>query len=116
MADVRKIRWWEWLPVFRWRIVGVVDSADDIPQRLPRNGAVIVGPRTRPKWVAFDCPCRRGHRIMLNTDKARSPHWSTTVKGALTISPSIDYGQSGGRCHYFIRNGRVRWVHERKRR
>ena len=51
---------------------------------------------------------------MLNTDHARSPRWSTTVKGRLTISPSIDYrNESRGRCHYFIRNGRVDWVRDR---
>jgi hypothetical protein len=114
MADVSKIRWWQWLPIFRWRIVAVVESADDVPQRLPRNGAILVGVRVRPKWIAFDCPCRRGHRIMLNMDRVRSPYWSTTVTGRLTISPSIDYADRAQRCHYFIRNGRVNWAHERK--
>jgi len=111
MADMMRIRWWQWLPVFRWRIVAVVDSADNVPQRLPRNGAVLVGPSARPKWIVFDCPCRGGHRIMLNTDRVRSPHWSTTVKGSLNILPSIDYDHPMRRCHYFIRKGRVRWVH-----
>jgi hypothetical protein len=90
----------------------VVESADDIPERLPRTGAVVVGPRTRPKWIAFDCPCRSGHRIMLNADKARSPYWTITVQGPLTIAPSIDYFHSKRRCHYFVRNGHIKW-HER---
>ncbi len=110
MADITKIRWWQWLPVFGWRVVAVVNSADEIPLRLPRNGAVLVGARQRPKWVAFDCPCRTGHRIMLSTDKAHSPHWTTTVQGKLTISPSIDYRQKAQHCHYFVRNGRIKWV------
>lgn len=109
-----KISWWQKLPILGWRLVGSVDSADDIPQQLPRNGVVLVGPRTRPKWIAFDCPCRRGHRIMLNTDKTRFPYWSVNTKGALTIYPSIDYRTSKQRCHYFIRHGRIRWVHERR--
>lgn len=113
MADNMKISWWQWLPIFGWRIVGVVESADDIPHRLPRNGAVLVGPRTCPKWIAFDCPCRSSHRIMLNTDKARSPYWSITIQGDLTISPSVDYHNPKRRCHYFVRNGRIWWVHER---
>ncbi len=116
MADIIKIPWWQWLPIFRWRVVGVLESADDIPERLPRNGAVLVGPRTRPKWVAFDCPCRNGHRIMLNTDKARLPYWSITTEGPLTISPSVDYRNFKQRCHYFIRSGRITWVHERRTR
>ncbi len=114
MAEMTKISWWQWLPFFRWRVVAFVDSADNVPEKLPRNGAVLVGPPARPKWIVFDCPCRRGHRIMLNTDKARLPYWSTTVKGRLTISPSIDSNHAMRRCHYFIRNGRIQWVYERK--
>jgi hypothetical protein len=110
MAHGIKISWWQWLPLFRWRIVAVVESADDIPRRLPRNGAVLVGSVSHPKWIAFDCPCRTGHRIMLNTDKARSPRWTTTVNGRLTLSPSVDYHHSQQRCHYFVRNGRIQWV------
>lgn len=109
-----KISLWQWLPIFGWRIVGVVESADDIPQKLPRNGAVLVGSHTRPKWVVFDCPCKSGHRIMLNTDKARLPYWSIPVKDPLTITPSIDSFYSKRRCHYFIQNGRIQWVYERR--
>jgi hypothetical protein len=112
MAEMKKISWWQWIPIFRWRIVGTVESADEVPLRLPRNGAVIVGCPAYPKWIVFDCPCRRGHRIMLNTDKTRRPMWSTSVRDHLTISPSIDYNDSIGHCHYFIRQGRVRWVRE----
>ncbi len=116
MAGLTKIRWWDWLPFFGWRIVAIVDSADDVPKTLPRTGAVLVGNRARPKWIVFDCPCGRGHRIMLNTDRARTPCWSTTVSGTLTISPSVDYTGPAQRCHYFIRNGRINWVPERKAR
>ena len=108
MADVMRISWWQWLPIFSWRIVAVVESADDIPTRLPRNGAVLVGVRARPKWIAFDCPCRSGHRIMLNADRTRLPHWVIKADGSLTISPSIDYTHPLRRCHYFIQKGRVR--------
>jgi hypothetical protein len=114
MADMMKISWWQWLPIFRWRIVAIVEAADEVPTRLPRNGAVLVGSAERPKWIAFDCPCRSGHRIMLNTDKSRLPHWSTTSQGRLTISPSVDYYEVPKRCHYFVQNGRIRWVHDRK--
>ncbi len=114
MADSVKISWWDWLPIHEWRIVGIVESADDIPQSLPRNGVVLVGQRKSPKWIAFDCPCRTGHRIMLNMDKARWPYWSINKKGALTISPSVDYHGSERRCHFFVRTGRIRWVHERR--
>jgi hypothetical protein len=110
MASMTKISWWQWLPFFRWRIVAVVDSADDVPRRLPRNGVMLVGTRSKPKWIVFDCPCRRGHRIMLNLDRIRSPYWSATLKGRLSIAPSIDYAQAVQRCHYFVQNGNISWV------
>lgn len=110
MASVGKIAWWKWLPIFGWRIVADVEAADEIPERLPRRGAVVVGGRARPKWIAFDCPCGTGHRIMLPTDHAHSPHWKVTPKGKLTIAPSIDYKARDKRCHYFIRDGRVKWT------
>lgn len=110
MVGDMKISWWQWLPIFKWRIVTIVESADDIPQQLPHNGVALVGPRSRPKWIAFDCPCRSGHRIMLNTDKARFPYWTINMRGRLTISPSIDYANPKHRCHYFISDGRIKWV------
>lgn len=105
------IRWWQWLPFWRWRIIGTVESADEVPERLPRNGAVIVGNERFPKWLAFDCPCRQGHRIMLNTDHGRRPAWrvAVTPKGHLSVSPSVDFVGDRFRCHYFIREGRIEW-------
>ena len=105
-----KIFWWQWLPVFRWRIVVVVESADEIPKHLPKNGVVLVGQIAKPKWVAFDCPCRTGHRILLNADKNRRPYWSVSLAGRLTINPSIDFYNTQKHCHYFIRNGRIDWA------
>lgn len=110
MANVSKIRWWQWIPVFGWRVVSVVESADEIPGRLPRNGAVLVGGANRPKWIAFDCPCRTGHRILLNTDKSRHPNWTVSQDRQLSIQPSVDYQGAGRNCHYFIRKGRVDWA------
>jgi hypothetical protein len=110
MANIMKIRWWQWLPFFRWRIVATVESADDVPQRLPRNGAVLVVSGNYHKWVVFNCPCRSGHRVMLNTDRGRWPSWSTTIRGLLTVLPSVDHQDRGRRCHYFIQKGRIRWV------
>lgn len=104
-----KISWWQWVPVWRWRILGSVEDADEVPDRLPRRGAVVVGTADFPKWIAFDCACGRKHRILLNADTARRPAWRLTKSVPLSISPSIDYsGQQ--RCHYFIRDGKTLWA------
>jgi hypothetical protein len=110
MADSMKISWWQWLPIHRWRIIGMVDSADEIPDQLPRNAAVLVGSHRFNKWIGFDCPCRKGHRIVLNLDGARSPSWQVSQGNRLTISPSVDYHDDKKRCHYFVRGGKIVWA------
>lgn len=105
-----KIAWWKWLPFQRWRIVGETESADEVPERLPRNGVALVAASGRVKWIVFDCPCQTGHRIMLNADASRRPHWALQPSNGLTISPSIDFRGGTRRCHYFIRGGRVVWT------
>ncbi|MBZ9603183.1 hypothetical protein LB462_15160 [Phyllobacterium sp. KW56] len=105
-----KIVWWKWLPFQRWRVVGEAESADEIPDRLPRNGVALVAASGRNKWIVFDCPCRYGHRIMLNVDESRRPFWTLQPSKRLTISPSVDFHDSNKRCHYFIRGGRILWA------
>lgn len=107
-----KISWWQWIPIWGWRIIGVVEAADEIPVKLPRNAAVLVGTKTFHKWVAFDCPCRTGHRIVLNTDPARKPFWrlDPSFGNSLSILPSIDYLGTARRCHYFIRQAKIVWA------
>lgn len=104
-------KWWQWLPFQPWRLVGFVESADEIPPELPRNGAVVVGSLEFAKWIAFDCPCRTGHRIMLNLDPGRLPVWRLGLAGKrLSIRPSVDYADGRRRCHYFVDDGGVRWT------
>lgn len=103
--------WW-WLPHRRWRVVGTVREADEVPEELPGNGIVQVrSSRAHLKWFVFDCPCG-AERVMINADTRRSPAWrlgSGLVRGA-TIHPSIDTHHDGQRCHYLIRNGQTVWV------
>jgi hypothetical protein len=112
MVNTRTSRW-SWLvpPAWRkWRIVLTVEEADEIPERLPRAAAVLVGSPSNQKWIAFDCPCRRHHRVMLNLSRNRTPYWSVLTKSPLTLIPSVDDFSGGQRCHYFLRNGKVRWA------
>jgi hypothetical protein len=117
MAGGVKISWWQWLPVWSWRLVELVESANEVSERLPRNGVTLVGTATMPKWIAFDCPCRTGHRIMINADTHRRPFWRLTTdqRGRVTISPSVDYSDQSRRCHYFVRNGKILWAKDTNR-
>jgi hypothetical protein len=110
MVALGRVRWWHWLPRRRWRIVASVPAADEVPAHLPRHGVVIVGDVTHCKWIAFDCPCRARHRIMLNSDANRRPRWLIARQSPLSLYPSIDAFGSNGRCHYIIRDGNLRWV------
>ncbi len=112
MAGRMKIRWWDWLPFRRWRVVEIVDDADEVPAQLPPNGVALVGDAKHPKWIVFDCPCRGGHRIMINADRNRKPSWQLGLAPTkrLTISPSVDYADGQRRCHYFVRDGKIVWA------
>jgi len=94
----------------KWRVTASVRRADDLPDRIPRRAAILVGSPDSPKWIAFGCPCRREHRVLLNLNSAREPHWNVRGTAPLTIWPSIDDRSLPGGCHYFIRAGRIVWV------
>lgn len=112
MDSVSSIRWWQWWPLWRWRIVARADAADEVPKKLPRNAAVFVGTDSHPKWLVFDCPCRSGHRIMLSLDANRTPCWKIKRFDLLSVHPSVDYTRSDRRCHYIIRDGRIHWTRD----
>jgi hypothetical protein len=112
MARLKRIPWWRWIPLpwKTWKVLLRVQEADDVPSRLPRCVAVIIGETTYPKWLAFDCPCGQGHRVLLNLDPRRRPAWRVNRLRPLTIAPSVDDVTSARRCHFFIREGRIRWA------
>jgi hypothetical protein len=117
MANMTPIPWWRrvTLPWRRWRLVGRVEAADEVPTLLPRRGVVLVGPVQRPTWAAFDCPCGRGHRLMVNLDMSRHPAWRVDRLRPLSIGPSIDNIEQDRRCHFIVRSGRIRWVRDDRR-
>lgn len=112
-----KLSWTEWLPFRRWRIVGTVEYADEIPEQMPKRAMVIVVAGRLPKWVGFKCPCGKGHDILLNLDKKRLPAWelSRSAKGKYSIMPSIDFHDAGRRCHFFLKDNRILWAKDRIR-
>jgi hypothetical protein len=116
MADLAGVRWWHWLPWpwRRWRVVGLVEAGDEVPELLPPRAAVLVGDATYLKWIAFDCPCGNGHRLMVNLDRSRRPAWRVESPRPLSIRPSVDDVTSQRRCHFFIREGRIAWAHDNR--
>ena len=97
------------LPWRRWRIIGHVDSGDEVPDKLPHRGVVLVG-TAQPAWVALDCPCGTGHRLLVNLDSGRHPRWELDSKPRLSLWPSIDVRAHNRRCHFVLNEGKVRWI------
>lgn len=94
----------------RWKVDARVDSVSDIPERIARRHAVPVGTPTFDKWLVFDCPCGRGHRVMLNLDPHQRPRWRISDTYVLDLRPSVDEISRVGHCHYVVRAGRVHWI------
>ena len=79
--------------------------ADMNPRRLYQLGEP-------GKWAVMTCPCGRGHAIELNLMHAGRAQWrvdSESGGGAPSLRPSVDV-QAERRCHFWLRDGRVRWV------
>jgi hypothetical protein len=103
----RLLRRWRSGP---WKVGSIVASADAIPDTIDKHRTVVVSDQEFRKWVAFECPCGRGHRIMLNLDRSRYPRWTITTDAPLTIRPSVDTTNADTRCHFIIERGHVYWV------
>jgi Family of unknown function (DUF6527) len=94
----------------RYRDVCHYESRVDFPEELHPRTLALVGPTEHPKWAVFECPCGRGHQLSLSLQKSHDPHWRVTENGArINLHPSVDSHQAF-RCHFWIRDGRVRWV------
>ena len=101
-----------YLPTKRWCIEKIVSEADEVPSEIPNSRAFLVGTATLRKWLVFDCPCNKGHRIVLNLDSNKTPYWQLKVSifGRITLSPSVNYLGGNTACHYFLKQGRVIWA------
>lgn len=112
MARFSLKQWWRRRRLGPWRIAVVVSEADQVPVVIPQHRAVVVRSNDFEKWLVFDCPCGKEHRIMLNLDAHRYPHWTVSEEDPLSVWPSVDTRIDGRRCHYVIYNGHVEWVHQ----
>lgn len=92
----------------RYPDVRQVHDVDDVPDSPHPRSLYLVRGKDGFKWVAFDCPCGRGHTVLLNVSAGSS--WSVNLEGPrVTLHPSVDRKDGAQRCHFFLREGRVRW-------
>jgi hypothetical protein len=91
-----------------------VNSMSDIPTNVGKT-IFVVG--SKPKWVIFACPCRRGHRLSIPLMKSVSPHWRLTKHGkTISLWPSVYVAGNPCGSHFWLLKNRVewaRWAHEK---
>jgi hypothetical protein len=87
------------------------ESQSDLPLDLARHELAAVGSADKPKWFVFECPCGTGHRLQINASPRHRPHWKLVGEGGQpSLKPSVDFDEPSRRCHFWLRNGRVRWA------
>lgn len=91
----------------RFPVTRVVPELGDVPDPPHPRRVYLVGSQSKPKWVAFDCPCGHGHRIEINVG-SRSPWSATVAPTGITLTPSVDR-RDGRRCHFWMYESRIRW-------
>jgi Family of unknown function (DUF6527) len=108
----RLIDWWRRRRITAPRVDRVERyvSQADLPESLPRHQLAVIGGPKKPKWLVLECPCGEGHRLQVNLSTARQPTWRLEdAETSPNVSPSIDFNAPERRCHFWIRDGRVRW-------
>jgi hypothetical protein len=101
---------WRRRALSRPRIDRVVrcESQHEVPGSIPRHTLVVVGSEQTPKWAIFECPCGSGHRIMVSLVPTHRSHWHLEhTSAAPSLFPSVNSHDSHGRCHFWLRDGRV---------
>lgn len=96
-------------PRARFTAVVAVRDRGDLPAKLnPRRIYQLGAPA---KWAALECPCGRGHILELNLAHPGRARWRLIADGpgGPSLSPSVDF-KSSRRCHFWLREGKVRWV------
>jgi hypothetical protein len=93
-----------------------VASHADLPEHLPRRALLVVGGTANdPKWAMLACPCGSGHQVAVPLRRAAGSTWRLSVSGGLpSLYPSID-DRRVTRCHFWLRDGTVRWSPDRRR-
>ena len=117
---MRRLFFWLFDPIRRWWrtrkrrkvFAGAVhlESSVDPSTELKAGKLVLIGPKQKPKWLRFKCPCGCGDVIALNLMASHYPRWSveTHENGTLSAMPSVDAKTCGS--HFWIRRNKIRWV------
>ncbi len=89
--------------------VHTVATMSAVPSEIGRDMYIVEKGRRRV-WAIFNCPCERGHRLVVNLSPSRRPYWSVSVRrGLASFWPSLWLKQDC-KSHFWIRNSRIYWA------
>lgn len=102
------LKFLEWL--LPARTLAVVPG-DELPERLPRRGLVLLRDSGEDWCVGMLCPCGCDQKVELPLIPEAKPRWKLRVEpdGSPTLTPSV-WLRDGCRSHFFVRRGKVDWV------
>jgi hypothetical protein len=107
----------DWWRRRRWtqprvKHVAYYEGRSDVPESLARDTLAVVGTRERPKWAVLECPCGRGHQLVVSLSPQHPPHWRLGEgQRGPSLKPSID-SRRAYRCHFWLRDGQVQWCRD----
>lgn len=87
-------------------------SAASLPAQLGRHVIAVAG--DPPAWAVMECPCGTGHQLRIRIrphGNIAAWHLSETKRGP-SLRPSVDFDTTDRRCHFWLDEGRVRWVRD----
>lgn len=88
---------------FKYKIV------EEFPDKLKKRTVYIERLDGEDYEARFMCPFNCQETIQINLDNDCKPNWWYSVENNITIHPSI-WMREGCRCHYFLKNGKIKTV------
>lgn len=86
---------------------------EDLPEDVQRQTLYVIGGREHPFYAAVVCPrraCRQVIHLDLSTDAEKRWRLKEHSDGSISLSPSVHVTGMPCGCHYWLREGRIRWT------
>jgi len=89
--------------------VHTVPFMSAVPSDIGRDIYIVARGRHKG-WAVFNCPCERGHRLVVNLSPNRKPCWNISVRqGLASVWPSLWLKQDC-KSHFWVRKSRIYWA------
>lgn len=86
---------------------------EDLPEDVQRDTVYVIGGRQHPFYAAVVCPrraCRQVIHLELSEQATKPWRLAEHQDGTISLAPSVHVTGMSCRCHYWFREGHVRWA------